>query len=170
MLAPLRLADLHWGAGRIAALFLFSAGAQALINPLLGRWSDRRGAHLPLQFGLALSAAGSLALAANTGRWSYGAIAFCANMAFGLSVTPGITLLSDAATRLQLEFAAGFAIMNLAWPPGQLIGAAGGGLVAEASSDSVVWVLTAALCLVGLAAIAFPKRSPNVVDTPSALH
>jgi len=73
VLAPLRLANnLHWGAGGIAALFLFSAGAQALINPLLGRWADRRGAHLPLQLGLALSAAGSLALAAETGRWSYG--------------------------------------------------------------------------------------------------
>jgi len=91
-------------------------------------------------------------------------------MAFGLTVTPGITLLSDAATRLQLGFAAGFAIMNLAWPPGQLIGAAGGGLIADASSDSVVWLITAGLCLAGLAVIALPRRSPAVVDTPGALH
>ena len=170
VLAPLRLADLHWGAGGIAALFLFSAGAQALLNPLLGRWSDKHGAHLPLELGVVLSAVGSIALVTETGRWSYGAIAFCAIVVFGLIVTPGIALLSDAATRLQLGFAAGFAIINLAWPPGQLIGAAGGGLIAQASSDSVVWLITAGLCLGGFAAVAFPRRSPRVVDTRSALH
>ena len=170
VLAPLRLADLRWGAGGIAALFLFSAGAQVLLNPLLGRWSDKRGARLPLELGLALSAAGSVALAAETGRWSYGVIAFCANVAFGLIVTPGIALLSEAATRLELGFAAGFAIMNLAWPPGQLIGSAIGGLVAELASDSVVWLVTAALCVAALVAVALPRRSPRVVDTPSPLR
>src|SRR5262249_37286391 len=138
--------------------------------PLLGRWSDKRSAHLPLELGLVLSAIGSVALAAQTGRWSYGAVAFCANVAFGLIVTPGIALLSDAATRLELGFAAGFAIMNLAWPPGQLIGSAAAGAIAEASSDSVVWLITAGLCLAGLVAVALPRRSPRVVDTSTALH
>jgi MFS family permease len=170
VLVPLRLAGLHWSASAIAALFLFSAGAQALLNPLLGRWSDRRGVHLPLELGLVLSAIGSVALAVESGRWSYGAIAFWANVAFGLIVTPGIAMLSDSTTALRLEFAAGFAIMNLAWPPGQLIGSALGGVIAGATSDSVVWLITGGLCVAGLAAVAFPRRSPTVVDTPSPLH
>jgi hypothetical protein len=60
--------------------------------------------------------------------------------------------------------------MNLAWAPGQLIGAAGGGFIAGASSDAVAWLLTAGLCFAGLLAVALPRRSPAIVDTPSPLH
>ena len=169
VLAPLRLAHLHWSATGIAGVFLLSAGAQTMLNPLLGRWSDRRGALRPLQVGLALSVAGSLALAAGGGRWGYAATTFTANVAFGLLVTPGIALLSEATTSLQLGFAAGFALMNLAWPPGQLIGAAGSGLVAGATSDSVAWLITAGFCLAGLAALGPPRRGATVVDTSSPL-
>jgi MFS family permease len=143
---------------------------QTVLNPLLGRWSDRRGTQLPLELGLAVSIAGSIALAAATGHWLYGAIAFTANVAFGLIITPGIALLAEATTTLRLELAAGFALMNLAWAPGQLIGAAGGGFIAGASSDAVAWLLTAGLCFAGLLAVALPRRSPAIVDTPSPLH
>jgi DHA1 family solute carrier family 18 vesicular amine transporter 1/2 len=164
VLAPLRLASLGWGASGIAAIFVLSAGAQTLLNPLLGRWTDRRGAAPPLQFGLALSALASVGLAIDLGRWGYAAIALVANIAFGLLVTPGVALLSLETTKLSLGFATGFALLNVAWPPGQLAGAAGGGVVAQATSNAVPYLIAGALCLAGLGLSLQRERSGRASD------
>ena len=63
-----------------------------------------------------------------------------------------MALLSDGTAELGLGFAAGFALMNLAWPPGQLVGSAGGGIVAQATSNSVPYLVAGGLCLAGLGA------------------
>jgi predicted MFS family arabinose efflux permease len=157
VLVPLRLASLGWGASGIASVFVLSAGAQTLLNPLLGRWTDRRGAAPPLRFGLAFSGLASVGLAIDLGRWGYAAIALVANIAFGLLVTPGVALLSHETTKLGLGFATGFALLNVAWPPGQLAGAAGGGLVAQATSNAVPYLIAAALCLAALGALSLQR-------------
>jgi MFS family permease len=152
VLAPLRLARLGWSASAIGAVFLLAAAAQTLLNPALGRWTDRRGRVAPLRLGLVLSAAASIALASSAGRWGYPGIVLVAGIAFGLLWTPGMALLSDGTAELGLGFAAGFALMNLAWPPGQLVGSAGGGIVAQATSNSVPYLVAGGLCLAGLGA------------------
>jgi MFS family permease len=152
VLAPLRLARLGWSGPAIAGVFLLTAAAQTVLNPVLGRWSDRRGRVAPLRVGLAVSAVGSFALATSAGRWGYPAIVLVAGVAFGLLWMPGMALLSDGAAEQGLGFAAGFALMNLAWPPGQFVGSAGGGIIAQATSNSVPYLVACGFCLAGLAA------------------
>ncbi len=154
-LAPLRLASLGWSAAAIAAVFLISAALQMAVNPFVGRWSDRRGRAAPLRFGLVASAATSLMLASHAGRWGYALLVIAAGVAFGLLWTPGMAQLTDGAAELGLGFAAGSAVMNLAWSPGQLAGAAGAGVLAQATGNALPYVVTAALCLAGLAALSW---------------
>ena len=48
-------------------------------------------------------------------------VAVFACAAFGLSWAPAMALLADAAKRIDLDLAWAFALMNLAWAPGQAI-------------------------------------------------
>ena len=52
-------------------------------------------------------------------------------LAFGTFYTPGMTLLTHAAEHRGLDYGYAFALVNLAWAPGQTVGAAVGGAVAE---------------------------------------
>ena len=52
VLGPLRLHGLGAAAAAIGATFLAGAAIEALLSPVLGRLSDRRGRLLPLRFGL----------------------------------------------------------------------------------------------------------------------
>ena len=49
----------------------------------------------------------------------------CAGLAFGTFFTPGMTLLSNLAEARGLDYGYASALINLAWAPGQTIGAAG---------------------------------------------
>jgi hypothetical protein len=61
--------------------------------------------------------------------------------------------LSDAADERGLEPAYAFALINLAWAPGQAVGAAGGGAIAGATSDAVPFLVFSVLCVATLAAL-----------------
>jgi hypothetical protein len=74
-----------------------------------------------------------------------------AGVAFGLLWTPSTALLSDGSAGLGYGFAVGFALLNLAWPPGQAVGAVASGALAEVTSDAVPYAVAAGLCLVALA-------------------
>ena len=55
----------------------------------------------------------------------------------------------------------GFALVNIAWAPGQAGGAAAGGALAEATSDAVPFLLLAAACALTFAALrGRPEASP----------
>jgi hypothetical protein len=70
-----------------------------------------------------------------------------AGIAFGSFWTPAMALLSDEAEREGLEYAYAFALMNLAWAPGQALGASGGGALAHLTSDTVPYLLLSWVCL-----------------------
>jgi MFS family permease len=150
VLAPLRLERLGWSATAIGAVFLLAAAVNAAANPVLGRWADRAGRLAPLRLALALSTAASIALAFTTGRWAYAGIVFAAAVAYALLWTPATVLLSDAAAERGLGFVVGFAMMNLAWSPGQLLGSAFGGGIAQVSSDAVPYAVATVLCVAAL--------------------
>ena len=65
-----------------------------------------------------------------------------------------MSMASDEAEAIGLDYAFGFALINLAWAPGQAGGAAIGGALASATSDAVAYLGLSALCLVTLLAVA----------------
>jgi len=65
-----------------------------------------------------------------------------------------MSLVTDAAEESGLEYGYAFALVNVAWAPGQAGGAAIGGALASATSDAVPYSLLTVLCLVTLAVLA----------------
>ena len=57
VLGPLRMHRLGAGAAAIGAAFLVAAAIEAIISPVIGRWSDRRGRMTPVRYGLVSAAA-----------------------------------------------------------------------------------------------------------------
>jgi predicted MFS family arabinose efflux permease len=153
VLAPLRLGQLGFGAVAIGALWLGTAGVETVNNIWIGRLADRSGPLVPIRGALI----GSIVVAALL-PWPHrgfelAALVFCAGLAFGSFYTPGMTLLTHAAEARKLDYGYAFALINVAWAPGQAGGAALGGAVAEATSDAVPYlalVALAALTLVGV--------------------
>jgi MFS family permease len=162
VLAPLRLDELGFGAVAIGATFLIAAGIEALINPAVGRFSDRRGRLLPLRAGLLASLIVTATIAWIGDQWLLAAFVVAAGMSFGTLWTPAMSLLADASEALGLDHAYGFALMNLAWAPGAAAGAAFGGGLAEATADWVPYLALAAACALTVAAISRLRVVPAV--------
>jgi predicted MFS family arabinose efflux permease len=160
VLVSLRLDVLGLSAVGIGAVFLVSAGIEAVLNPIAGRVSDVRGRLLPIAAGLAASAVMAALLPWPDSRWVLALLVILAGMAFGIFWTPAMSHLTDLAEHRGLDYAYGFALVNLAWAPGQALGASGGGALARATSDAVPYLILAALCLLSLALLS-PWRSAS---------
>lgn len=158
VLAPLRLAALGTPALLIAGTFLASAAIEGVLSPLAGRQADRRGAIVPLTASLAAATALSvLAPTVNVERVLI-PILVIGMPAFGTLFTPAMALLSKGAQRRGLDQGLAFGLGNLAWASGQAIAAAGGGALAEATSDLVPYFLLAGACLLTLGVVHFRRR------------
>jgi MFS family permease len=153
VLAPLRLEVLGFGAVAIGALWLFTAAMEAIANPTVGRITDRVGRIGPMT-ALALGSAVVAALLPWPARAAVlAALVTAAGLTFGSFWTPAMALLSDEAEARGLEYAYTFALINVAWAPGQAIGAAGGGALAELTSDAVPYLLLATASLITFAVL-----------------
>jgi MFS family permease len=153
VLAPLRLSDLGWGAAAVGATWLVSAGLETVWAPVLGRLSDRHGRLPPLLGALAASALVAFLLPWPRQALLLAFLVVCAGFAFGSFWTPAMSLVTDAAEQSGLDYGYAFALVNVAWAPGQAGGSAIGGALASATSDAVPYWALAALCLVTLAAL-----------------
>jgi MFS family permease len=153
VLAPLRLSALGFGAAVIGATWLVMAGLESANNVILGRIADRRGPLAPIRAALAASAVVGAFLPWPGNRFVLAALVICAGLAFGAFYTPGMALLTHAAEERGLDYGYAFALVNLAWAPGQAAGSALGGAVAEATADAVPYLALAAVCLLTLAAL-----------------
>ena len=167
VLAPLRLSALGYGGVAIGAVFLCSAALEAANNIAVGRASDSRGPMTPLVAGLAASAVVAALL-----PWPHRAILLAllvvlAGLSFGTFFTPGMTLLTNVAERRGLHVGYTSALINLAWAPGQTLGAAGGGALAHATDDAVPYLLLTTVCALTLAAV-WPSRGSTAWTTRSA--
>ena len=153
VLAPLRLSALGWGAAAVGATYLVSAAFEAAWAPVLGRLSDRHGRMPPLFGALAASALVAFLLPWPRHALLLAFLIVCAGFAFASFWTPAMSLVTDAAEESGLEYGYAFALVNVAWAPGQAGGAAIGGALASATSDAVPYCALAALCLVTLATL-----------------
>jgi MFS family permease len=153
VVAPLRLDELGWGAVAISGAFLVSAAVESALNPFLGRWSDRYGRLVPLRAGLVGSIAISLFIPWIDLRWLALLLVIAAGIAYGVFWVPGTALLSDGTERAGLNQGYGFALLNVAWAPANLVGAVLSGAIADAVGDSGAYLLASSLCLVTLVGI-----------------
>jgi MFS family permease len=153
VLAPLRLKDLGFGAVAIGALWLVTAAFEATANPIVGRITDRVGRIKPM---MVLALASSVVAAVLPWPQQAGVLAcvvVAAGIVFGSFWTPAMALLADEAETRGLEYAYTFALINVAWAPGQAIGAAGGGSLAELTTDAVPYLLLSAASLITFAVL-----------------
>jgi MFS family permease len=169
VLVPLRLHDEGWGGVAIGAVFLFTAGLETVLNPLLGRLTDRRGYLLPVRVALIGSAAVSLAFAWTTSAPVVALLVVFAGLSYGGFYTPGMALLTDAAEHLGISAALAFGAMNGAWAAGNVVGPAFGGWLAELAGDALPYLLLAGICLASLGATGrFAARQLQPSSRPSS--
>ena len=147
VLAPLHLHARGWGGVAIGGLFLAAAAFETALNPLLGRFTDRRGRMLPIQAALLGSILVSLALAGASAPVFVAALVVVASISYGAFFTPGMALVSDSADRSGIAQGLVFGVMNGAWAVGNVVGPALGGALAESAGDALSYLLLAALCL-----------------------
>jgi MFS family permease len=146
VLVPLRLHDGGWGGVAIGAVFLVTAGIETLLNPLLGRFTDRRGRLLPVRVALAASVVVSIGFALASSPPLVAALVVAAGLAYGAFYTPGMSLLTDAAERRGIAAGLAFGAMNGAWAAGNVVGPAAGGWLAEIGGDALPYLLLAVAC------------------------
>jgi MFS family permease len=151
VLVPLRLSHLGYSGAAIGAVFLCSAALEAGNNILVGRVSDRRGTTLPILTGLACSALLAAVLPWPGAALLLAVVVVLASLAFGAFFTPALTLLTNVSEARGLDYGYAFALVNLAWAPGETLGAAGGGSLAHATADAVPYLALAVICTASFA-------------------
>lgn len=153
VLGPLRLDELGAGAAAIAAAFLTAAALEAVVAPMIGRLSDRRGRFVPSLIGVAGGGLIMLLLPWPESAWGLGVLIVFAGPLIGLLYTPAMAMLSDGADHAGVSQGFAFALVNLAWATGQTAGAAGSARLADATDDRVPYLVLAAVCAITLATL-----------------
>jgi MFS family permease len=134
VLAPLRLDALGASSLALGATFFAAAGAEAIVSPT----------------------SGAVALAIvdlPDTAWGLAIVVVIVCGLLGVLWVPAGLLLTSSADRIGLDSAYAYAFFNLSWASGFTIGAAGGGAVAQATSDVVPYLLIAAAYAATLAAV-----------------
>jgi MFS family permease len=153
VLGPLRLGRLGAGPAAIGATFLIAAAFEALMSPVVGRVSDRRGRMLPLRVGLSSAGVVLLFFTLPESAVLLAAVIVLTAVALGSFWAPAMAMLSDAAEGHGLALGYALALINLAWAGGQIVGSGGGGALAKAAGDEAPFAVCAALCLLTLAVV-----------------
>jgi MFS family permease len=153
VLVPLALDAGGWSTIAIATAFFVAGLAEVVINPVLGRLTDRIGRLLPIRVALAVSAVVAVALAAaNDAPIVLAVLVPAAAVSFGGFYTPGMALTSHRADAVGLAQGLAFGIMNSAWALGELTGPTLGGALADAVGDAAPYLVGATLCVLTLLA------------------
>jgi predicted MFS family arabinose efflux permease len=153
VLGPLRLSRLGFGALGIGAVWLLTGALETVNNIGVGRAADRYGPLAPIRVALLGTVLVTLLLPWPGNRFVLAVLIGLAGIAFGTFYTPGMTLLTHAAEERGLDYGYAFALVNLAWAPGQSGGSAIGGAVAQATSDAVPYLALSAIALLTLAGL-----------------
>ena len=154
VLAPLKLSQLGWSAAAIGGTYLAMASLEAGWAPVLGRIADRYGRFPPLRAALLGSAVIAALLPWPSHPWLLAVLLVIGGFFFGSFWTPAMSMVTDEAEAFGLDYGYAFALINIAWAPGQAAGSALGGLAASATSDAVPYLALAAICLATLFGIA----------------
>jgi len=157
---PVGLYDALWGRflGDLGAeewLVGLSLTAYALPFVLLasrgGRLADRRGALPVARVGLAIGTVALVVLQLPGSAWGLAGVVIFAAGLLGVLWVPAGLLLTAGAELIDLDDAYAYAFFNLAWAAGFTVGAAGGGALAQVTTDAVPYLLLAGAYAVSLA-------------------
>jgi predicted MFS family arabinose efflux permease len=162
VLAPLRLAALGASSLALGATFFAAAGTEAIISPAAGRAADRRGPLPVARVGLAIGTVALIVLQLPQTAWVLAIVVVFVAGLLGVLWVPAGLLLTAGAERIGLEHAYAFAFFNLGWAAGFTVGAAGGGAIAQASTDTVPYLLIAAGYAASLALIAARRPAASL--------
>ncbi len=154
VLVPLRLDQLGASGVAVGVAFLVAAVAEALVSPLAGRLSDRRGRLLPIRLGLAAAVVMAVVLPLPGTALASAAALVAAVIALAMFWAPAMALISDSSERVGLAQGLAFALSNLAWGGGIVIGSSAGGALAEATADALPYAILALLCGLTLVLVA----------------
>ena len=146
VLAPLRLDDLGASGVAIGAVFLAAAAGEAVISPLSGRISDRRGRLAPIRLGLIGAVITAILLPLPDDALLMAAAVMAVVFALGVFWAPAMAMLSEASEDAGVDQGLAFGLANLAWAGGHVIGGAAGASVADAFGDAVPYAIMAVAC------------------------
>lgn len=166
VLGALRLDDLGASSAVVGATFLLAAAVEAVVSPLVGRVSDRRGRLVPIRAGLLAAALVLSVLTLPRQAAVLAAVIVATSAALGAFWAPAMAMLSDAADSARLQQGLAFALVNLAWALGQVAGSGLGGSLADATSDAVPLGIAAGLCLMTFGALVAAKGGEPVAAQP----
>lgn len=139
VLVPLDLGGLGAGALAIGAIFFVAAAGEAVMNPLVGRFIDRRGMEQLVRWALFLGALGLAVLATPEGIIVVAAMLTFTGITLGALFTPGARLISRRAEELGVDQGWAGALQNLSWAGSIALGAVVGGSVAESVGDGAAY-------------------------------
>jgi MFS family permease len=150
VLVPLELSRLGWGAAAVGAIFFVSAAFEAIVHPLLGRWTDRAGYLRPVVAGLLVTVGILLALPWVGNPWLLGLLVLLASGAFNATLVPGTALFSRGTEKAGMDQALAFGVTNFAWASGYAVGAPLGGTLADLGGDALSYLSLTIVCLMTL--------------------
>jgi MFS family permease len=150
VLVPLELSRLGWGAAAVGAVFFVSAAFEAIVHPLLGRWTDRAGYLRPVVAGLLVTVGILLALPWAGNPWLLGLLVLLASGAFNATLVPGTALFSRGTEKAGTDQALAFGVTNFAWASGYAVGAPLGGTLADLGGDALSYLSLTVFCLLTL--------------------
>ncbi len=163
VLVPLRIDELGGGHVAIAGGFIAGAALEAVLSPVVGRYSDRVGRRLPFVFGTAVCACAMVGIAAAQGLGAILGALILGALGAGICFAPALTALSEAAdsSRLHQGYASG--LSNMAWAAGQALGALAGGGLAGAGGYAAP-SLAVGILLLSTSAYAYRALVPQLVQ------
>jgi MFS family permease len=150
VLVPLRLDDLGASGLVIGAVFVVAGIGEAITTRFTGGFSDRRGRMLPISVGLLISAVTAVLLPLPDSVGLLAVALFLAVLGTGILWAPATALLSESAEREGLDQGYAFALVNLAWAGGQILGGAGGSGAAQLAGDGLPYLICSVFFLVAL--------------------
>jgi len=157
----LRLDDLGASATAIGVVFVVSAAFQGALTPWLGHRVDRLGPERPLRISLVATAAIALLAAAADERLAFACLAALLWFAVSTPFVPGLAMLARSVDRDTGDHAIGFALMNLAWAPANVVGSIAGGALRGSVGDEAALALVAVLALASIPLIAVGARDAS---------
>ena len=116
----------------------------------VGGFSDRRGRMLPISVGLLISAVTAVLLPLPDSVGLLAVALFLAVLGTGILWAPATALLSESAEREGLDQGYAFALVNLAWAGGQILGGAGGSGAAQLAGDALPYLICSVFFLIAL--------------------